>query len=111
MNVSSLQFSRPIFVEEVAEILRLTGLQPALLQIELTESIMLSGPEKAAETMKRLHALGVTLAIDDFGTGYSCLSYLPSLPFDALKIDLLFVNELTSRPEMRAMGCSLSLVP
>lgn len=107
VNVSSLQFSRPVFVEEVAEILRLTGLQPALLQIELTESIMLSGPEKAAETMKRLHALGVTLAIDDFGTGYSCLSYLPRLPFDALKIDRSFVNELTTRPEMRAMVRSL----
>jgi diguanylate cyclase (GGDEF)-like protein len=107
VNVSSLQFARPTFVEEVAEILRRTGLQPALLQIELTESIMLSGPEQAGEVMKKLHALGVTLAIDDFGTGYSCLSYLPRLPFDALKIDRSFVNELTTRPEMRAMVRSL----
>jgi len=107
VNVSSLQFARPTFVKEVAEILRRTGLQPALLQIELTESIMLSGPEQAGEVMKKLHALGVTLAIDDFGTGYSCLSYLPRLPFDALKIDRSFVNELTTRPEMRAMVRSL----
>jgi len=103
VNVSSLQFARPKFVEEVADVLRRTGLPPALLQIELTESVMLAGPERAAEIMKKLRALGVTMAIDDFGTGYSCLSYLPRLPFNALKIDRSFVNELATRPEMRAM--------
>lgn len=107
VNVSSLQFARPLFAEEVAEILRRTGLPPGLLQIELTESVMLRGPERAAETMRKLRALGVSLAIDDFGTGYSCLSYLTRLPFNALKIDRSFVNELATRPEILAMVRSL----
>ena len=107
VNVSSIQFARDTFVEEVAEILKHTGLHPNLLQIELTESVMLSGATRTAEAMNRLRALGVSLAIDDFGTGYSCLSYLPKLPFDALKIDRSFVNDLETRPEIRAMVHSL----
>ena len=103
VNVSSLQFSRESFVEEVMEVLQRTGLRPDLLQIELTESVMLTGVNRASETMKRLRALGISLAIDDFGTGYSCLSYLPALPFDSLKIDRSFVNELDRRPEANAM--------
>jgi diguanylate cyclase len=94
-------------VEEVAEVLRHTGLKPSLLQIELTESVMLSGTEPAAETMRSLRAMGVTIAIDDFGTGYSCFGYLPKLPFNALKIDRAFVKELNARPEMKAMVQSL----
>lgn len=107
VNVSSIQFARDTFVDEVAEILRHAGLNPELLQIELTESVMLSGASRTAEAMNRLRALGVSLAIDDFGTGYSCLSYLPTLPFDALKIDRSFVNDLETRPEIRAMVHSL----
>lgn len=64
---------------------------------------MLSGANRVADTMSRLRALGVSLAIDDLGTGYSCLGYLPRLPFDALKIDRSFVNEIGSRPEIDAM--------
>ncbi len=107
VNVSSVQFARQNFVEEVTGILERTGLDPHLLQIELTESVMLKAYISAAETMKRLNALGITLAIDDFGTGYSCLSYLPRLPFSALKIDPSFINELSVRPESRAMVNSL----
>lgn len=98
VNVSSLQFTRATFVEEVAQTLEETGLKPGLLQIELTESIMLTGADRAAATMTRLRSLGISLAIDDFGTGYSCLSYLPRLPFDTLKIDRSFVHELATRP-------------
>jgi diguanylate cyclase len=107
VNVSSLQFTRPSFVNEVEEVLRRSGLNPSLLQIELTESVMLKGTEQAAATMRKLRELGVSLVIDDFGTGYSCLSYLPKLPFNALKIDRSFVKELESRPETRAMVHSL----
>lgn len=107
VNVSSIQLMRDTFVDEVAEALCDAGLDPHLLQIELTESVMLSGQLRAVEAMSRLAALGVSLAIDDFGTGYSCLSYLPKLPFDALKIDRSFVSELGMRSEVDAMVHSL----
>jgi diguanylate cyclase (GGDEF)-like protein len=107
VNVSSVQFSRETFVNEVIDIVRHTGLPPHLLQIELTESVMLSGTEPAAETMRQLRAAGISIAIDDFGTGYSCFGYLPRLPFNALKIDRMFVKELETRPEMKAMVHSL----
>jgi EAL domain-containing protein (putative c-di-GMP-specific phosphodiesterase class I) len=107
VNVSSIQFARDTFVDEVVGILKRTGLPANLLQIELTESAMINGSKSTAEKMKRFNSLGVTLAIDDFGTGYSCLSYLPALPFNALKIDRSFVNELDQKPEKRAMVNSL----
>jgi diguanylate cyclase len=107
VNVSAIQFKRDEFVKEVEEVLQRTGLRPDLLQIELTETIMMTGMHRASETMKKLRAKGIGFAIDDFGTGYSCLSYLPALPFDALKIDRAFVRELETKPESRAMVNSL----
>ncbi|PYX87846.1 MAG: hypothetical protein DMG67_18475, partial [Acidobacteria bacterium] len=103
VNVSTIQFRRESFVEEVEQALRHTGLDPKLLQIELTESVMLDGMERASNTMKRLRAMGISIAVDDFGTGYSCFSYLPRLPFNVLKIDRSFVRELGKRSEMKAM--------
>ncbi|HEX3661332.1 MAG TPA: EAL domain-containing protein [Acidobacteriaceae bacterium] len=110
VNVSSLQLIRDNFVEEVSTILEKTGLPAGLLQLELTESVMLSGVQGAAATMQRLADLGISLAIDDFGTGYSCLSYLPQLPFDALKIDRSFVSELGARPATEALVDSLVIL-
>jgi diguanylate cyclase (GGDEF)-like protein len=107
VNVSTIQFRRPSFVDEVVAILRDSGLDPKLLQLELTESIMLDGTDRASSTMKRLAALGISIAVDDFGTGYSCFSYLPRLPFNVLKIDRSFVSELEKRAEMAAMIRSL----
>ena len=107
VNVSTVQFKRPSFVDEVGAILRDSALDPKLLQLELTESIMLDGTERAASTMKRLAAMGVSIAVDDFGTGYSCFGYLPRLPFNVLKIDRSFVSELDKRVEMAAMIRSL----
>ena len=110
VNVSSLQFLRETFVDEVAATLERTGLAPNLLQIELTESVMVSGIQRVTDAMTRLRNLGVSLAIDDFGTGYSCLSYLPKLPFQALKIDRSFVKEIGARPELEAMVNSLVML-
>jgi diguanylate cyclase (GGDEF)-like protein/PAS domain S-box-containing protein len=103
VNVSSIQFRRKDFVEEVSAILDRTGLRPDLLQLELTESVMMSGSHCTAATMNRFRELGVGLAMDDFGTGYSSLSYLASLPFDALKIDRSFVTNLETQPESESM--------
>jgi EAL domain-containing protein (putative c-di-GMP-specific phosphodiesterase class I) len=107
VNVSSIQFARATFVDEVIEILNRTGLKPNLLQLELTESVMISGIHHSVEAMKRLKGLGITFAIDDFGTGYSCLSYLSVLPFDALKIDRSFVRECKLREDGRMLLESL----
>ncbi len=107
VNVSTIQFRRDHFVDEVISVLNHTGLKPDLLQLELTETIMLTGVHQAVETMNRLRSLGVGFAIDDFGTGYSCLTYLPALPFDSMKIDRSFVRDLHAKPESRAMVNSL----
>ena len=107
VNVSSVQFNREDFVAEVIAILHRTGLPPALLQIELTESVMLHAADRAAAAMQTLRGRGVSFAIDDFGTGYSRLSYLAKLPFDALKIDRSFLPGLESRSQVKALVHSL----
>jgi len=94
VNLSARQFSQPDIVETVRQILRETGLPPAWLKLELTESTLMGDPETALSSMRRLKALGVSLAIDDFGTGYSSLAYLQRFPVDMLKIDRSFVQDL-----------------
>jgi diguanylate cyclase (GGDEF)-like protein len=107
VNISSVQLSRENFVQEVLDVLDRTGLPPRLLQLEVTESVMVSGAAQSAETIKRFRELGISVAIDDFGTGYSCLSYLPRLSFDSLKIERSFVHDLGVQPETRAMVSAL----
>ncbi len=104
VNVSSLQFARPDFVDLVSEALRRSGLPPQCLELELTESIVMRDVESAVRRMSQLRDVGVRIAIDDFGTGYSSLSYLRRLPADALKIDQSFVSEL------KRTGTALSLI-
>jgi predicted signal transduction protein with EAL and GGDEF domain len=94
VNVSAVQFFRDDFISKVKEVLARAGLAPALLQIELTESVMLSSREQTVQKMHELRAMGVSLAIDDFGSGYSALSYLGRLPFTSLKIGRPFVKDL-----------------
>jgi diguanylate cyclase (GGDEF)-like protein/PAS domain S-box-containing protein len=93
-NVSPMQFARADFVETVSQALAHSGLDPSLLELELTESVVMRDVEESARQMERLRALGVGIAIDDFGTGYSSLSYLRRLPIDTLKIDQSFLKEL-----------------
>ena len=94
VNLSARQFVQPDIVENVRQILRESGLPPAWLKLELTESTLMGDPETALSSMRRLKALGVSLAIDDFGTGYSSLAYLQRFPVDMLKIDRSFVQDL-----------------
>jgi len=96
VNLSSTEFQRGHLVARVKAVLVETGLNPARLELELTESVMLNDEKIALDTMQGLKALGVRLLMDDFGTGYSSLSYLRSFPFDGLKIDRSFVGGLTA---------------
>jgi diguanylate cyclase (GGDEF)-like protein/PAS domain S-box-containing protein len=96
VNVSALQFQQPGFVEGVASALREAGLPAALLELELTESILIQDAQQALLRLEALARLGVKLTIDDFGTGYSSLSYLKRFPIDRLKIDRSFVGGLPS---------------
>lgn len=94
VNVSSRLFARHELYEQVARVLHDTGLDPACLELEVTESAVMEDPEVALEQMHRLRELGVRLAIDDFGTGYSSLLRLKRLPVQKLKIDQGFVAGL-----------------
>jgi diguanylate cyclase (GGDEF)-like protein len=94
VNVSAVQFARPDFVGVVAAALERSGIQPALLELELTETAVMRDAEQAARQMHMLRDLGVAIAMDDFGTGYSSLSYLQKMPFEAVKIDQSFVQEI-----------------
>jgi diguanylate cyclase (GGDEF)-like protein len=94
VNVSACQLTRPDFASSVAAILRESGLQPELLEIEVTESAMLQDAEVAVRELMELRRLGVRVSLDDFGTGYSSLSYIQDLPLDAIKIDRSFIDAL-----------------
>jgi EAL domain-containing protein (putative c-di-GMP-specific phosphodiesterase class I) len=94
VNVSSRLFARRELYQQVAQVLHDTGLDPAYLELEVTESAVMDDPEVALEQMHRLRELGVRLAIDDFGTGYSSLLRLKRLPVQKLKIDQGFVAGL-----------------
>ena len=99
VNVSSRQLQQADLVQQVARILRETGLDPASLKLEITESVMMLNAETTIDKLHQLKELGVRLAIDDFGTGYSSMAYLSSLPIDPLKIDRSFVQKLGQQAE------------
>jgi diguanylate cyclase (GGDEF)-like protein/PAS domain S-box-containing protein len=96
VNVSAMQFQQAEFVNLVAACLAETELEPTLLELELTESMLLTNIEEVLKKLSALRLMGVNIAIDDFGTGYSSLAYLQKLPIDRLKIDQSFVRELTT---------------
>ncbi|VAW80249.1 diguanylate cyclase/phosphodiesterase (GGDEF & EAL domains) with PAS/PAC sensor(s) [hydrothermal vent metagenome] len=94
VNVSQRQFSRTELITQVSKILRETALSPELLELEITESLLMDDSEKTLDMIHAFKQLGLTLALDDFGTGYSSLSYLKRFPFDVLKIDRSFINDI-----------------
>ncbi len=112
VNISALEFRHPEFVAGVKAILDETGLAPACLQLEITESVLMRDAELSSGILQQLKGLGVQLAVDDFGTGYSSLSYLQKFPIDVLKIDKSFVHAIDTSngviaSAMIAMGSSL----
>jgi diguanylate cyclase (GGDEF)-like protein len=99
VNLSARQFQQKDFEASVRHVLRQAGVDPALVQFELTESLLMSDPEGAARTLRGLKDSGVKISVDDFGTGYSSLAYLKRFPIDALKIDYSFIRDITTDPE------------
>jgi EAL domain-containing protein (putative c-di-GMP-specific phosphodiesterase class I) len=104
VNLSAIQLTRADFYATVYEALRSSGLPASLLELELTESILINDAECILETFKRVKALGVQLSIDDFGAGYSSLSYLRRFPVDKLKIDRSFVRDVTDGADEAAIA-------
>lgn len=96
VNLSARQFQQPKMVESVAQILKETGLNPRLLELELTEGSVMKDPDQAIEKLHELKAMGVQISIDDFGTGYSSLNYLKRFPIDTLKVDQSFVSDINT---------------
>ncbi|MFP4474047.1 MAG: EAL domain-containing protein [Desulfatibacillaceae bacterium] len=94
LNISVIQLMHKGFLADVRAVLDETGIDPAMLKLEITESIMMDVTNELLPVLFELKKMGVTLAIDDFGTGYSSLSYLHQFPFDTLKIDRAFVNQI-----------------
>ena len=103
VNISAVHFLRSNFIETVRRALDSSGLPASLLELEITESVLLKNAERAIYLLHELKKIGVGLALDDFGTGYSSLSYLKDLPIDKVKIDRSFVQELISDPRDAAI--------
>jgi EAL domain-containing protein (putative c-di-GMP-specific phosphodiesterase class I) len=94
VNLSGRQFQDPELMEDIEAAVHSSGIDPRLLQLEITESVVMQEPEATVFKLRALKALGINLAVDDFGTGYSSLAYLKRFPIDVLKIDRAFVGGL-----------------
>lgn len=103
VNLSAVQFRQTTLVETIAGILADTGLPPQLLELEITESMLMQPSDPNAAVLERLSGMGIKLSIDDFGTGYSSLSYLKGFPIDKLKIDQSFVRDIITDPDDAAI--------
>jgi EAL domain-containing protein (putative c-di-GMP-specific phosphodiesterase class I) len=107
VNLSARQLGQCDIDRTIAKILSDTGLEPQFLELELTESAVMSDQEEMLGRLRRLKELGVLISIDDFGTGYSSLNYLRHFPFDKLKIDQSFIRNVTSNPDDAAITLTI----
>ena len=103
VNLSARQFSDEYLLQDILSILEETGMKPTLLELEITESMLMQNVDKAIKTLNALSDMGIRLAIDDFGTGYSSLSTLKRFPIDTIKVDRSFIRDLPGEPEDRAL--------
>ena len=108
VNLSSRQFRSEALFEAVSEALRASQLAPQLLELELTESLLIENVDHAMGVMGKLKAIGAAISIDDFGTGYSSLGYLKRFPIDSLKIDKSFVRDIATSPKDAAIVKTIS---
>lgn len=109
VNISPVQFARTDVAQLVAGVLAETGIPPELIEVEVTESVLISDKKRVADTLEQLSAMGVSIALDDFGTGYSSLSYLKALPLNRLKIDQSFVRDLSKDSESPIVSTVIQL--
>ena len=110
VNISALQFRRLDLVDTVRRALADAGVDPKYLEIELTETAVMSDPEESLDILERLSRMGVIVSVDDFGTGYSSMSYLRRFPIDKLKIDRSFIaNVMTSVDDASIVRAIISL--
>ena len=110
INLSPVQLDSPNLLPVIVNALAVSGIDPARVEFEITESVLLHNSETNLATLNRLHDLGVKIALDDFGTGYASLNYLLTFPFDKIKIDRSFISGLGSREDSRAIvGAVISL--
>lgn len=107
VNLSARQLEHPGLTDEVAEALRVSGLAPRYLTLEITETVLVRDLEAAARELKHLKELGVQIALDDFGAGYSSLNYLRRFPIDVIKIDRSFISNMGQRPDQLEVGLAL----
>jgi diguanylate cyclase (GGDEF)-like protein len=108
VNVSPVQFHRGGLNETIVQALAASGLAPQRLEIEITESVFLDGSDATLKLLHALRSIGVRVALDDFGTGYSSLSYLQSFPFDKIKIDRSFIENILTRPGASAIVAAIT---
>jgi diguanylate cyclase (GGDEF)-like protein len=104
VNVSSIQLNRSNLLAIVNRVLAVSAIDPALLELELTESVVMHSDSSAAATLVQLHDRGISIAVDDFGTGYSSLAYLQKLPINKLKLDKSFIKNIVSNPDDLAIA-------
>lgn len=96
VNISGRQFRSPMFLADMTEAMSRTGIDPSLVELELTESVLMHDAQSSVDALRSLRAMGVLFSVDDFGTGYSSLSYLKRFPLTTLKIDRAFVRDITT---------------
>lgn len=107
INVSTTELRQSRYVDTILAIIEEHGISPQALQLELTESVLMTDLPQNQQVLLRLKAAGLSLALDDFGTGYSSLAYLTQLPFDVLKIDQSFIRHVNSRADNSAVVAAI----
>nr|WP_315217295.1 EAL domain-containing protein [uncultured Duganella sp.] len=107
VNLSALQFGQGDLAAQLADRLAAHGLSSNLIELELTESLVMHDPAGAEKTMRQLRALGLRLSLDDFGTGYSSLAHLKRFPFNSVKIDRAFITDITTNPDDAAIASAI----
>ena len=107
VNISGVQIEYSDFLKTLEHTIEISGVDPSLLEMEVTESFIMNDPERWIALLKQMQALGVSIAIDDFGTGHASLSYLRKLPIDKLKVDMSFVKDIPQREDACAIVNSI----